>query len=358
MLSGGRSDNELMAFKPRYDDMSLSNGGVLRNTTIGETDFVSVYEYHGSGYVHGWDLNLETQDGWIIQFIIDDENLFQGYNRNYQVIQNINVTPTSFPVATRQTVQFNPTRANNTLYRITINGTPYTYTSDANATDAEIGNGLANAINADPNVAVIATVVGGPASDVLLTSKFLGVAFTYSNTANIVANPGTANVPIEVYTVTIGSVPYTFTSDGTPTAAEVVSGLIAVINGTPSAPVIASGTTVLNLVGKVSGPWTYAVTANMTAANATPNPFQFDYDGLSMTELGADTLYDLDSYVTSAPEDYSCIGMHLGINGKILWGFGGIPLKFTHSVQIRCKRHVGLGTRKFNAGLIAITKET
>ena len=161
-----------------------------------------------------------------------------------------------------------------------------------------------------------------------------------------------------VYTVTIAGVPYTFTSDGTPTAAEVVTGLTNLINADPLCPAIASGTTVLNLFGKVGGTWTHSVSANMTTADLTPNPFQYDYDGLSMTEMGNDALYDLDGYVTGLPEDYSCIGLHLGANGKILWGFGGVPLRFLRSVKITCKRHVGMGAKKFNAGLIAITKET
>lgn len=49
-------------------------------------------------------------------------------------------------------VKVTPTAANNTLYRVTINGTDYDYTSDADATVAEITSGLVSAINggADP----------------------------------------------------------------------------------------------------------------------------------------------------------------------------------------------------------------
>ena len=44
-------------------------------------------------------------------------------------------------------IKVTPTAENNTLYRVTINGTDYDYTSDADATVAEISSGLASAVN-------------------------------------------------------------------------------------------------------------------------------------------------------------------------------------------------------------------
>ena len=44
-------------------------------------------------------------------------------------------------------IRVTPTAANSTLYRVTINGTNYDYTSDADATVAEITAGLTSAIN-------------------------------------------------------------------------------------------------------------------------------------------------------------------------------------------------------------------
>ena len=44
-------------------------------------------------------------------------------------------------------IKVTPTAQNNTLYRVTINGTDFDYTSDADATIAEITSGLSSAIN-------------------------------------------------------------------------------------------------------------------------------------------------------------------------------------------------------------------
>lgn len=191
------------------------------------------------------------------------------YEYLHSVNQVITVTPNSFPTATYQVVTVTITAANNTLYTITINGTAYTYTSDASGTVAEINTGLKAAINGDAGCAVTATGT----TTVILTSKTLGLAFTYSVGAKLAAVLTTANVVKAVYSQTIGGTVYQFTSDGTPTAAEVVTGLKALINADGPLPVTASGTTTLILTGDVSGDsFSYSGTANLTQADTTPTP--------------------------------------------------------------------------------------
>lgn len=189
------------------------------------------------------------------------------YAHILSTLQIVNVTPNSFPNATYQVISVTWSRANNTLYTVTINGTTCSYTSDGSATDAEIALGLGTAINNAVGSVVTATTSGKP---ITVTSDILGQAFTYSSSANVTITLTTANVPKKIYTETIAGVPYSFTSDGTPTAAEVVAGLTALINADSGCPATASGTTVLILTGKVSGAqWTYSGTTNLTQTLAS-----------------------------------------------------------------------------------------
>jgi len=188
------------------------------------------------------------------------------YTYTYKTFDVDTLTPNSFPVATFQRISITWTRTNNTTYTVVINGVTCSYTSDATATDAEISAGLSAAINANVGAAVTAT----NAKPVVVTSNVLGQAFTYSGT-NVTITLSTANVPREIYSVTIGARPtYNFLSDGTPTAAEVVSGLIALINADALCEMTASGTTVLTLTGKVLGvEVTVTQSANLTFSETT-----------------------------------------------------------------------------------------
>lgn len=74
-----------------------------------------------------------------------------------------------------------------------------------------------------------------------------------------------------LYEVTINSVVFSFTSDGSATVSEIVAGLIAAINA-GSEPVTASGTTTLILTADVAGvPFTVAIGSNLANAATTPN---------------------------------------------------------------------------------------
>lgn len=93
------------------------------------------------------------------------------------------------PIAQVDTIT--PTAVNLTLYKVTIDGVDYSYTSDASATVAEIVAGLIALINADSAVAVIAS---GTVT-LILTGKVAGVGFITSTNAspNMVLVLTTAN---------------------------------------------------------------------------------------------------------------------------------------------------------------------
>lgn len=79
------------------------------------------------------------------------------------------------------------------------------------------------------------------------------------------ATPDISSQAIQHYIETIAGVPYDFTSDASPTAAEVVTGLIALINADSNCPALASGTNTLILTAKVAG-------AGFTASGSTNLP--------------------------------------------------------------------------------------
>ena len=217
------------------------------------------------------------------------------YTHTYLTYQVITVTPNSFPVATFQRISITWTRANNTTYTVIINGTTCSYTSDATATDAEISAGLSTAINNNVGAAVTAT----NAKPVVVTSNVLGQAFTYSGT-NVTITLVTANTPKEVYTETIGGVPYAFTSDGTPTAAEVVTGLTTLINADSGCPATATGTTTLILTDK-SDPgdtFTYSGSANLTQADTTASTTALAVCNALRALMVADTAVDVSGTTT------------------------------------------------------------
>lgn len=82
------------------------------------------------------------------------------------------------------------TVANTTLYTITINGVAYSFTSDADATAAEIQAGLVAAVNAGSEPV---TAAPGGGTDVTLTADVAGTAFTYAVTSNLTATLTTPN---------------------------------------------------------------------------------------------------------------------------------------------------------------------
>ena len=192
------------------------------------------------------------------------------YSYVYTTTDTVTTTPNSFPNATFQVASVTWTRTNNTLYQITINGITVSYTSDATATDAEITAGLIAALNA--NATISAAITPSGTKPLIITSDVLGQAFTITG-SNTTPTITTANVPIEQYTQTINGTAYTFVSDGTPTATEVVTGLKALINADGPQPVTATGTTTLILTADSVGvDFTNSTSSNMSTVDNTVSP--------------------------------------------------------------------------------------
>lgn len=86
------------------------------------------------------------------------------------------------------------TAANSTAYTVTINGVDVVYTSDASGTKAEICDGLADAINAEPLVRGQVSAVSDGVDTVTVTSTWPGVAFTLAESdGNLSNSAGTSN---------------------------------------------------------------------------------------------------------------------------------------------------------------------
>lgn len=84
--------------------------------------------------------------------------------------------------------------------------------------------------------------------------------------------PNVTSQTIQHFIETINGTAYDFTSDASPTAAEVVTGLIALINADSACPSTATGTTTLILTAKVAGtPFTHGESANLSAVATTAN---------------------------------------------------------------------------------------
>lgn len=97
------------------------------------------------------------------------------------------------PVAA-QVVTYTPVVQNNALYTVTINGNQVSYTSDADATAAEIVAGLIAALNVFPTSQVI-TASG--TTTLIITSDTAGLAFTYSASANLTGVLTTPNQGVQ-----------------------------------------------------------------------------------------------------------------------------------------------------------------
>lgn len=85
----------------------------------------------------------------------------------------------------------------------------------------------------------------------------------------------------------------------------------------------------------------------------------FESTGLLTTDLSGDSVYDLDPSGKSIDENAGLYGLFLGAHDAFRWsGPLGIPVKYNSSVVIKVKREAGASTKKFQAGLVILTKET
>jgi hypothetical protein len=81
--------------------------------------------------------------------------------------------------------------------------------------------------------------------------------------------------------------------------------------------------------------------------------------GLKTTDLHSDSVYDLDVAGKTNNDVDSAVGLYFGEHDRIIFqGPLGIPIKYNSSVQILLRRDVGQSSKKFQAGLAVLTKET
>ena len=110
----------------------------------------------------------------------------------------IGAIPPSVIIGRRQvdTVTYTPTVADNTLYSVTLNGTPYTFTSGASATATSIVTGLKAAIGSPTGITVSGTTT------LILTTTVLGTAWSVEASANLVGvNTATETWPAALLAV-------------------------------------------------------------------------------------------------------------------------------------------------------------
>jgi hypothetical protein len=130
---------------------------------------------------------------------------------------------------------------NDTDYTVTINGTPFVFTSDADATDLEIAAGLVALIDAGAEPVDATDNVDG---SFFILADVAGDAYTLVVDSNMSINQ-TSIVTVDTvednttYTVTINDVAFTFLSDATATNLEIAAGLVAAIEA-GSEPVTAT----------------------------------------------------------------------------------------------------------------------
>ena len=114
----------------------------------------------------------------------------------------VGAVPPSIVIGRRQVdeVTLTPTVANNTVYTVTINGTAYTYTSDANATAAEITAGLDAAIGSPAGISVTDNT-GSLTVEVMTPGT--GWSITASNNLTFVATTPTESYVDALAAVTV-----------------------------------------------------------------------------------------------------------------------------------------------------------
>ncbi len=105
-------------------------------------------------------------------------------------VKKLKIAKTTSP-AVAQVETITPTAVNSTAYKVTINGTEYSYTSDADATVSEIVAGLIALINADTQ-----RVTASGTTTLVLTADNAGEGFEVSVGSNLAIAHTTANVGI------------------------------------------------------------------------------------------------------------------------------------------------------------------
>jgi len=85
----------------------------------------------------------------------------------------------------------------------------------------------------------------------------------------------------------------------------------------------------------------------------------FGSAGILTTDMHSDAIYDVDDSGKSLNEMEESLGLMCGSHDRIIFaGPEGYPIRFDSSITIRISRVTGAATKKFNAGLVIIQKDT
>lgn len=155
-------------------------------------------------------------------------------------------------------------------------------------------------------------------SQALSPTEF-GVGVFTSAVAQVdTVTPDTSSQQVQHYIQTIDGVHYDFTSDSTPTAAEVVTGLKTLINADADCAAAATGTTTLILTAKVAGVgFTSTESSNLALVHTTPNhsitediaALQLVSDvwyGLVCTSQADSDILQVAAYIETQKKIYGC----------------------------------------------------
>lgn len=148
------------------------------------------------------------------------------------------------------------------------------------------------------SVAEVATDFSTSSNEYIAASKAFGqevsvtqFAIGRQGSTTVTYTPVVANST--TYSVTVNGTLFSYISDSSATASEIVAGLVALINADVPLPVTASGTTTLILTGDAGVDFSAKATTNLTPVYATTETLT---DALTAIQLEDDSWYGLAAY--------------------------------------------------------------
>ncbi len=244
-------------------------------------------------------------------------------------------------------------------YILSVNGTTATISANATATATGVAITLKDAIRSYSSLAGM-TSDGFLSSDLeyVQASKLIEQALSPVNfrvgeysaeVAQVVTStPDVSSQTIQHYIQTINGTAYDFTSDASPTAAEVVTGLIALINADSACAVTASGSVTLVLTAKGAGtPFTHAESTNLVAVLTTPSWGIQDF--IAQSQLQDNTWYGC-AVCSNLDADLLAVAAYIETQRKIFIGVTSTAAVATSSTTDVGSVMKGLGYKR--SGLI------
>ncbi len=290
---------------------TATNGGTISDNTATEASLLTgTTVNYKVGSIDVYDSNGNLQPV-TLNFVKTDTNKWQ-----------ISTTTSQTTVAQVDTVTLAGTVEAGDIYSATVDGTTVSYTvTGAEADLNAVRDGLVTAINADTTLSNKVTAAAGTATGALtLTAKKAGTAFNATSSAtNITAVAQSDTITVggtfevgDVYTATIGSNVYSYTSVGGDSNGTVATSLAALINA-DSAVSASAAASVITITSATAGtPYTLSAvgatggidaTQSATAAVVTANSGVADN-----TATLANTTANVTSTVTSTSQNLTFDG--------------------------------------------------